>query len=63
MAAAELSKVTFGSKFAFRDLRAIIVSRISFLFQTFTNYGASAAIHFREPAAIGRIRPECCHEY
>ncbi|MET4290495.1 hypothetical protein ABIB06_001266 [Bradyrhizobium sp. LB8.2] len=32
MAAAELSKVTFGSKFAFRDLRAIIVSRISFLF-------------------------------
>ncbi|MGY3078907.1 hypothetical protein ACVWZZ_005315 [Bradyrhizobium sp. LM6.10] len=39
MAAAELSKVTFGSKFAFRDLRAIIVSRISFLFQTFTNYG------------------------
>jgi hypothetical protein len=63
MAAAELSKVTFGSKFAFRDLRAIIVSRISFLFSDVYEFQGDRSDPIREPPATGSIRPECCHEY
>jgi hypothetical protein len=58
-----LSKVTFGSEFAFRDLRAIIAVENIVLFSDVYELQGGRSDHIRKPPATGSIRPECCHEY